>query len=59
MSGGTFDAPLNVFAGLTFALLVGSVILALFLVSVGWLHEVFGPQPIRGSRWMWIARSSW
>lgn len=55
VSGGTFDAPLNVFAGLTFALLVGSVILALFLVSVGWLHEVFGPQPIRGSRWMWIA----
>ena len=55
ISGGTFDSPLNVFANLTFALLVGSVLLVIFLASVGWFREIFGPQPISGSRWMWIA----
>ncbi|GAA5083987.1 hypothetical protein GCM10025760_01240 [Microbacterium yannicii] len=34
---------------------IGGVILVLFALSVGWLRELFGPQPIRGRGWMWIA----
>ena len=34
---------------------LGGVILVLFALSIGWLKELFGPQPIRGSWWMWIA----
>ena len=34
--------------------LAGIALLA-FAWSVGWLPELFGPQPIRGRRWMWIA----
>ena len=33
----------------------GGIILVLFALSLGWLKELFGPQPIRGSWWMWIA----
>ena len=35
--------------------LVGCLLLIAFAVSVGWLREIFGPQPIRGRGWMWIA----
>jgi membrane protease YdiL (CAAX protease family) len=31
------------------------VVLVVFAISIGWLKELFGPQPIRGSWWMWIA----
>ena len=34
---------------------IGGVILIAFGASVGWLRELFGPQPIRGRWWMWIA----
>lgn len=34
---------------------LGGVILIVFALSLGWLRELFGPQPIRGSWWMWIA----
>lgn len=34
---------------------VGSLLLVGFALSVGWLREIFGPQPIRGRGWMWIA----
>ncbi|GAA5202708.1 CPBP family intramembrane glutamic endopeptidase [Microbacterium jejuense] len=34
---------------------LGGLILVVFGWSVGWLRELFGPQPIRGSWWMWIA----
>nr|WP_314840955.1 CPBP family intramembrane glutamic endopeptidase [uncultured Microbacterium sp.] len=34
---------------------VGCLLLVGFAVSVGWLREVFRPQPIRGRGWMWIA----
>lgn len=36
-------------------ILVGSLLLVAFAASVGWLRELFGPQPIRGRGWMWIA----
>ncbi|WP_251857260.1 CPBP family intramembrane glutamic endopeptidase [Herbiconiux sp. L3-i23] len=31
------------------------MLLLLFARSVGWTREVFGPQPVRGRAWMWIA----
>lgn len=34
---------------------LGGVILVIFGASVGWLRDLFGPQPIRGRGWMWIA----
>ena len=36
-------------------LVVGGLLLVGFIASVGWWREVFGPQPIRGRGWMWIA----
>lgn len=44
----------SVFVDVTFALIVGAVVLGVFLWAMGWTREVFGPQPIGGSRWMWI-----
>lgn len=34
---------------------LGGVILVAFGASVGWLRDLFGPQPISGRGWMWIA----
>ncbi|MEN2741438.1 CPBP family intramembrane glutamic endopeptidase [Microbacterium sp. X-17] len=33
----------------------GGLVLVAFAWSLGWLRELFGPQPIRGRGWMWIA----
>lgn len=38
-----------------FPVLVGCLLLAGFLWSVGWWSEIFGRQPIGGREWMWIA----
>ncbi|WP_258142468.1 CPBP family intramembrane glutamic endopeptidase [Arthrobacter sp. MYb227] len=42
---------------LFYALPIGlaGLLLVLFALSLGWLKELFAHQPIRGSRWMWIA----
>lgn len=34
---------------------LGCLLLVGFGLSLGWLRELFGRQPIRGSWWMWIA----
>lgn len=34
---------------------LGGVLLVIFAASLGWLRELFGPQPIRGRGWMWVA----
>src|SRR6478672_11487023 len=44
----------SVFVDVTFALIVGAVLLGVFLWAMGWTREIFGPQPIGGSRWMWL-----
>lgn len=36
-------------------LAVGGLLLVGFIASVGWWKDIFGPQPIRGRGWMWIA----
>ncbi|ACQ82269.1 Abortive infection protein [Beutenbergia cavernae DSM 12333] len=49
-----FATPMSVFAGLTFALIIGAIVLTAFLASVRWFGPVFGPQPIGGRAWMWV-----
>ena len=49
-----FADGLSVFVGLAAPILVTGIILVLVAISFGWLRELFGPQPIRGSWWMWI-----
>ncbi|MFF1632263.1 CPBP family intramembrane glutamic endopeptidase [Leifsonia sp. NPDC058248] len=50
-----FATPQSVFFGLALPVIVGSIILLAFLVSVRWLKPLFSRQPIRGRGWMWIA----
>ncbi|MFI9811580.1 hypothetical protein [Saccharothrix variisporea] len=50
-----FDNPRSVFFALAVPVIVGSVLLLLFARSVGWMGELFGPQPLNGRGWMWIA----
>lgn len=45
----------SMFFALVLPIGLGAVGLLVFTARVGWLREIFGPQPIRGSRWMWIA----
>lgn len=45
----------SVFFHLTFGLIVGAVVLIVFLSVTGWWRDLFGRQPIGGSRWMWTA----
>ena len=50
--------PENLFsngASVSLPILIGAILLLLFIWSLGWLREIFGPQPIKGSGWMWIA----
>ena len=53
------DNPLADATSMFFVLVLpiglGAVGLLVFTVRVGWLREIFGPQPVAGSRWMWIA----
>lgn len=52
------DAPfsngVSAFLALGAPILVGSILLVVFALALGWLKGLFGPQPIRGSWWMWI-----
>jgi membrane protease YdiL (CAAX protease family) len=52
------DDPQSAFGILVFyavPIFVGCLLLLAFGASVGWLPEIFRPQPIRGRGWMWIA----
>ncbi|WP_345761276.1 CPBP family intramembrane glutamic endopeptidase [Diaminobutyricibacter sp. McL0608] len=49
-----FANGLSVFIGIGAPILVGSILLVLFGLSLRWLKELFGRQPVRGSWWMWI-----
>ncbi|MEU1973062.1 CPBP family intramembrane glutamic endopeptidase [Microbacterium sp. NPDC019599] len=44
-----------VFFAVTLPIVLAGVLLVVFGLSIGWLRELFGPQPIRGREWMWIA----
>jgi membrane protease YdiL (CAAX protease family) len=49
-----FANGISVFIALAAPILVGGILLVLFALSLGWLKQLFGRQPIRGSWWMWI-----
>lgn len=51
----TTDPALQIVVGTALPIALGGVLLIAFGWSVGWLRDLFGPQPIRGGRWMWIA----
>lgn len=50
-----FSTAGSVFAAVTFPLIVGALLLLGFAASLGWLGALFGPQPVRGRWWMWVA----
>ena len=52
---GSPDSPLGIVLDTALPILLGGVLLVLFGWSIGWLRELFGPQPIGGRGWMWIA----
>lgn len=45
----------SIFFALVLPIALGAVGLVGFAASLGWLRELFAPQPVRGRRWMWIA----
>ena len=47
--------PTSMFFALVLPIGLGAIGLLVFTARVGWLRDIFGPQPIGGSRWMWIA----
>lgn len=49
-----YSNGLSVFIVLAAPILVGGILLVLFALALGWLKQLFGRQPIRGSWWMWI-----
>lgn len=49
-----FANGISTFIALGAPILVGGVLLVVFALSLGWLKQLFGRQPIRGSWWMWI-----
>lgn len=53
--GNLFGTAASVFFGVTLPLIIGAVVLAVFVASLGWFRSLFGRQPIRGRWWMWIA----
>jgi len=53
--GGVHDPALKILMGTALPIALGCVVLVVFALSLGWLRDLFGPQPIRGRGWMWIA----
>lgn len=49
------DSAMFIFVVEVLPIAFGGVLLVVFALSVGWLRELFAPQPIRGRGWMWIA----
>ncbi len=49
------DPAAEIWIGTALPIALGGVLLVAFAWSVGSLRELFGPQPIRGGGWMWIA----
>lgn len=52
--GELLDSLSNVFFSLTFALIVGAVVLTALTAYLGWNREIYGRQPVYRSWWMWL-----
>ena len=53
--GSPLSDPLSAFLGLALTISLSGILLFLFARSLGWVKEIFGPQPVRGKAWMWVA----
>ena len=53
--GDPLATPASIFFAIALPILVAGLLLVVLAWSLGWLRELFGPQPIRGRGWMWIA----
>lgn len=51
----TSNPGVGIILGYGLPVALGCVILVVFALTVGWLREMFGRQPIHGRGWMWIA----
>lgn len=51
---GETGGAMDVFIGTALPIILGAVLLVLFAASLGWLRELFAPQPVRGRGWMWV-----
>lgn len=52
----TFATPGSVFASLLLPVVIGSILLIVFALTVRWLPvPLFGRQPVAGRWWMWFA----
>ena len=52
---GDAGSAMDVFTSIGLPIIIAAALLLIFAASLGWLKELFGPQPIRGTWWMWIA----
>ncbi|WP_440709828.1 lysostaphin resistance A-like protein [Herbiconiux sp. YIM B11900] len=51
---GAEGSATDVFFEVALPIVLTSVLLVLFALSIGWLRELFAPQTVRGRRWMWV-----
>jgi membrane protease YdiL (CAAX protease family) len=51
---GAEGSAVDVFIGTALPIILGAIVLLAFAASLGWLPQLFGPQPVRGRRWMWV-----
>lgn len=51
---GAEGSALDVFLGLALPIILASITLVIFALSLGWLQPLFAAQPVRGRGWMWI-----
>ena len=52
---GDAGSAMDVFIGTALPIILASIILVIFALSIGWLKPLFAPQKIRGRGWMWVA----
>lgn len=52
--GELLDSLTNVFFSITFALIVGAILLTALTAYMGWNQEIYGRQPVYRSWWMWL-----
>ena len=46
---------MSVLLGMALPIVLAGLLLFGFARSLGWTRELFGPQPVRGRGWMWLA----
>lgn len=52
---GVEKGAMDVFIGTALPIILASIVLVLFALSIGWLKPLFARQTIRGRGWMWVA----